>query len=136
MFRGRHCGEHLDNLLIAYKRAATEPAGYGEEQGELQRILDDYAGEKDWKKGVSRQKRENGFESIRLSIWGRLSGALLPRLEVSQKHPLHTIAKRPTDAEHCRKVVASRAGYELALVGGTGDLVQVAADVPSSAMCA
>ena len=64
------------------------------------------------------------FESLR----GLLGRALLPRLEVRQKHPLQTIAKRPTDAEHCRKVVASRTGHELALVGRTGDLVQVATD--------
>jgi len=49
-------------------------------------------------------------------------------MRVRQKHPLQTIAKRPTDAEHCRKVVAPRTGHELALVGRTGDLVQVAAD--------
>jgi hypothetical protein len=45
---------------------------------------------------------------------------LLPRLEVRQKHPLQTIAKRPTDAEHCRQIVAPRTGHELALVGRTG----------------
>jgi hypothetical protein len=61
---------------------------------------------------------------------GRLRRALLPRLEVRQKHPLQTIAKRPTDAEHLSKVVAPRTGHELALVGRTGDLVQVAADAP------
>jgi uncharacterized protein YecT (DUF1311 family) len=50
--------QHLDNLLIAYKRAATEPAGYGEEQGELQRIFNDYAGEKDWNKCLSPEARK------------------------------------------------------------------------------
>jgi hypothetical protein len=50
--------QHLDNLLIAYKRSATEPAGYGEEQGELQRIFDDYAGEKDWNKCLSPEARK------------------------------------------------------------------------------
>jgi hypothetical protein len=60
---------------------------------------------------------------------GRLGRALLPGLEVRQKHPLQTIAKRPTDAQHCRKVVSPRTYHKLALVGGTGNLVgsQVAA---------
>jgi hypothetical protein len=57
---------------------------------------------------------------------------LLPGLEIRQKHPLQTIAKRPTDAEHCRKVVAPRTGHELALVGRRGDLVKVATDAPSA----
>jgi hypothetical protein len=65
-----------------------------------------------------------------LRVRGLLGRALLPGLEVRQKHPLQTIAKRPTDAEHCRKVVAPRTGHELTLVGRTGDLVQVATDVP------
>ena len=58
---------------------------------------------------------------------------MFPRLQVRQKHPLQTIAKRPTDAEHRRKVVAPGTGHELALVGRTGDLVQVAADAPKLA---
>jgi hypothetical protein len=36
--------------------------------------------------------------------------------------------KRSTDAEHCRKAVAPSAYHKLALVGGTGNLVQVAAN--------
>jgi len=58
---------------------------------------------------------------------------LLPGLEVRQKHPLQAIAKRPTDAQHCLKVLAPGAGYKLALVGGMGDLVQIAADAPELA---
>jgi hypothetical protein len=61
-------------------------------------------------------------------VRGLLGRALLPGLEVRQKYPLHTIAKRPTDAEHCRKVVAPRTGHELPLIGRTGYLVQIAAD--------
>ena len=65
------------------------------------------------------------FEPLR----GRLGSALLPGLEIRQKHPLQAVAKRSTDAEHCLHVVAPGTG-ELALVGRMGDLVQVAADAP------
>ncbi len=68
--------------------------------------------------------------SIGAKIWLRLGGTLLPGLEIRQEHPLHVIAKRHTDPQHCLKVVAPRARHKLALVGGMGDLVQVAADAP------
>ena len=49
---------HLDNLLIAYKRAGSEPVGYSEEQGALNRVLTSYAGEDDWNKCLSPAGRE------------------------------------------------------------------------------
>src|ERR1700722_17877391 len=72
------------------------------------------------------------FEPLR----GRLGSALLPGLEIRQKHPLQAVAKRSTDAEHCLKVVAPGTGHELALVGRMGDLVQIAADAPKLTECA
>jgi hypothetical protein len=63
----------------------------------------------------------------------RLGRALLPRLEIRQEHPLQVISKRITDAQHSLKIVAPGAGHKLALVGGMGDLVQVAADAPKLA---
>src|ERR1700722_6331912 len=52
-----------------------------------------------------------------------LARASLPRLQVRQKHPLQTIAKRPTDAQHRRKVISPRTYHKLSLVGSTGNLV-------------
>jgi hypothetical protein len=51
---------------------------------------------------------------------GWLARASLPGPKVRQKHPLQAIAKRPTDAQHCRQVIAPRAGHSLTLVGGSG----------------
>jgi len=58
----------------------------------------------------------------------RLGRALLRGLEIRQKHPLQAIAKRSTDAQHCHQVVAPRTYHKLTLIGGTGNLVQVAAN--------
>jgi hypothetical protein len=63
----------------------------------------------------------------------RLGRAPLPGLEIRHEHPLQVISKRHTDAQHCLKVVPPGTGYKLALVGGMGDLVQVAADAPKLA---
>lgn len=57
----------------------------------------------------------------------------MPGLEIRQKHPLQAIAKRPTDAAHCLKVLAPGTDHKLALIGSMGDLVQVAADAPKLA---
>jgi hypothetical protein len=51
---------------------------------------------------------------------------LLPGLEIRHQDPLYVISKRSTDAQHCLKVAAPWTGHKLALVGGMGDLVQVA----------
>jgi hypothetical protein len=58
---------------------------------------------------------------------------LLAGLEIRREHPLQVILKRRTDVQHCLKVVAPGTGHKLALVGGMGDLVQVAADAPKLA---
>jgi|HubBroStandDraft_6_1064221.scaffolds.fasta_scaffold75568_4 hypothetical protein len=57
-----------------------------------------------------------------------LARASLSRLKICQQRPLQAIAKRPTDAQHCHKVIAPRTGHKLTLVDGTGNLVQIAAD--------
>jgi uncharacterized protein len=65
-----HCADasiveqHLDNLLIAYKRAATEPSGYAEESYELQQIFNDYAGEKDSNECFSPETRKRIREKM------------------------------------------------------------------------
>jgi hypothetical protein len=56
----------------------------------------------------------------------RLGRAVLPGLEVRHQQPLDVIFKRLTDAQDCLQDVASGTGRWLALVGGTGNLVQAA----------
>ena len=68
-----------------------------------------------------------------MRLQGRLSRALLPRFEIRHEHPLYAISKRSTDAQNCLKIAAAGTGHKLPLVGGVGDLVQVAADAPKFA---
>jgi len=114
---------HIEQLAHFILRKVPT-SGLGLHPFSLPRVVNDSTGVHFRQSNVSTPCAR--FESLR----GLLGRALLPRLEVRQKHPLQAIAKRPTDAEHCRKVVAPRTGHELALVGRTGDLVQVAADAP------